>query len=711
MTTEFRELMRRLAPLVGTTKVEQWYRAYLLSDYKERQELEQCISVYAMDLLKDSPATPPAGQFPPPPAEVCAGEIHLGRVKYGGRLMHPVGLRKSELLRHVGIYGSSGAGKSNGLALILDGLSKQRVPWWLVDFKRTFRSLLKSPEHEDLLVFTVGDSRVAPFAFNPLIPPRGTTTDVWSKRITGLVSHAFMQGAGSESLLVTAIQQAYVDAAKELRWPTFRDVHSILEEMPARGRRALWMDSARRAMQSLTTGNASDVFCSDNPLDLATLLRRRMVLEIELLNVAEATLLSESVLVYVLQHFMHNNRNREELVHAIFIEEAHHLLRSPPGIGDGSEPVIHGLLREVRELGVAVVLASQNGSMVPLPVFGNQATTLAFHTKHQRDVTSTAQAMLLKDEAKDELGRLPVGEAIIRLPRCHDPLHIALEYRPIPKGSVSDTDLAQYMVRSWYSAESGNYQAAAPESRPVPPIPPPDVKEMTIKESASPGNSANNVPNASPPPTTPGKAIVDQEFPFTECEALVFKDIVQNPFSGVVERIKRLGLSRRKAAAVLRALEAQGLTKPVLIYTGTAQLKLFDLTEDGMRLCRRAQLGALPNRTEGGVIHRFIVHRVAERLRADGWHVKTEHPIADDLTVDIHAEADGRLCAVLVETGKSSYLHNVKQTQIAGYTDVHLVTPTPDVAARLKQSIHEKNRLSVPIQTFAEFMVGQRLLR
>ncbi|GMW03942.1 MAG: hypothetical protein AMXMBFR84_50760 [Candidatus Hydrogenedentota bacterium] len=314
--------------------------------------------------------------------------------------------------------------------------------------------------------------------------------------------------------------------------------------------------------------------------------------------------------------------------------------------------------------------------------------------------------MLLKDEAKDELGRLPVGEAIIRLPRCHDPLHIVLEYRPIPKGSVSDTDLAQYMARNWYSAESGNYLAALPKSRPVPPIPPPDVKETTNKESASPGKSAITQPTVSPPPTTPGKAIVDQEYPLTECEALVFKDIVQNPFSGVVERLKRLGLSRRKAAAVLRALEAQGLTKPVLVYTGTSQLKLFDLTENGLRLCRRAQLGALPSHTEGGVLHRFIVRRVAERFRADGWHVKTEHPIADNLIVDVHAEVDGRLCCVLVETGKSNYLHNLKQTQTAGYTDVHVVTPTPEVAARLKHSIHEKTGLSVPVQTFADFMVG-----
>ena len=101
---------------------------------------------------------------------------------------------------------------------------------------------------------------------------------------------------------------------------------------------------------------------------------------------------------------MNNNSHRETLQHAVIIEEAHHLLKAPPGVGDGGDPVVHIALREVRELGESIILATQNASVVPVTVFGNQATTLAFHTKHAKDVSSTAQAMLLKDEAKDELG-------------------------------------------------------------------------------------------------------------------------------------------------------------------------------------------------------------------------------------------------------------------------------------------------------------------
>ncbi|NUM53494.1 MAG: ATP-binding protein [Candidatus Hydrogenedentes bacterium] len=678
-----------------------------MSDYKERQELEQCISVYAMDVLNDTPVAPPAGLFPPPPRDVCAGEIPLGRVKYGGKLLYEVGLRKNELLRHVGIYGSSGAGKSNGLALILDGLTKLGIHWWLVDYKRTFRSLVRSPGYENLLVFTAGDSQTAPFAFNPLIPPPGTSTDVWSKKMTGVISHAYCQGAGSESLLVTAIQEAYSDGAKHGRWPTFKDVYTILEDMPARGRRSLWMDSARRAMQSLTTGNAAEVFCSERPVDLVKLLDRSMICEIELLSVAEATLLSEAVLVFVLQHHMQNNRNREALAFMLFIEEAHHLLRSPPGLGDGSEPVIHSMLRLVRELGIGVCLATQDAAAVPPPVFGNQATTIAFHTKHQRDVMSTAQAMLLKDDAKDELGRLPVGDAIIRLPRCFEPLQISVDYRPIAKGTVTDTHLAQHMAMVWSSSDMYMFQAPPANPSLIPGIPPPDNRDSISMESASPQDTARDVSTASPPPTTPDIQSVETNSKPTDLERLMLQDLLTQPFSGVVDRIRRLGFSRRKATAVLRTLEEHGFIKPTFIYNGTALLKLFDLTEDGSRLCDGLNLGTPPPRSEGGVVHRFMVNRAANRLRETGWKARTEYRVADDLVVDIHAESKQRLMAVLVETGKSNISRNLKRTLAAGYEEVLIIAPTPEIAANLRRLVAGLAQREPPVMSLAEFLASE----
>jgi hypothetical protein len=670
-----------LAPVIGEERTNRLWRAYLISDVKERRDLECMFEAYAALALSDVPSGGAVGLFPPPPPERALGDIDLGYVRYAGKDSFLFGLRDEELIRHVGIYGSSGCGKSNGIALILDGLMKASIPFLLCDFKRTFRGLLQDYKSR-VLVFTVGDSRTSPFKMNPLTPPPGTSAEVWAKKVIGALSHAFCQGAGSESLLVTALDDAYRKTAAENRWPTFRDVAQLLEEQPARGRKGMWMDSAQRAVTSVSNGNAADVFCPEHSTAFTDLLTESVVLELDLLNQAEQTFLSEVILLWIIQYRMNNNVDRETLKHAIVIEEAHHLLSAPPGVGDGSEPVIHVALREVRELGESVILATQNASIVPVAVFGNQATTLAFHTKHQRDVSSTAQAMLLKDEAKDELGRLPVGEAIVRVPRWPDPVHIRLKHRPIAKGKVTDEDIRRHMAKTTYFTDTTRFQAAGAEGRLLGGIP--HAEENQINPERSPSTQTHPLtPERISPATTPDKKrqLMERITEPTPLEVELLGDILYLPFQGVVQRVQRLRVSRRKGAAALRALEERGEIVPVTVFTGTSTMKLFDLTPSGTALCRSHGLGPLLQPTHGGIEHRYWVDRTAQRLESEAWEVRKEFRVADDLTVDVHATLNGRMLAVLVETGKSDARKNLEKTLAAGYEHIWVVTNSPKVMA------------------------------
>ena len=672
-----RETLRSLAPVIGDKRVKHLWHVYLASDTVDRRELECALEAYAARILKDSPAINAPGLFPPPPAAKCAGEITLGNVKYAEQQLHPFGLRKQEMLRHVGIYGSSGCGKSNGIALIIDGLTKLGTPFLLCDFKRTFRSLVR--DYPKLLVFTAGDSKTSPFRFNPLIPPPGTSVEVWGKKVIGALSHAFCQGAGSESLLVSAMNATFKEVTAQGRWPTFRDVTKTLENQPAKGRKGMWMDSARRAAASLSTGGAADVFCPDISLDIGQLLRQSVILELDLLNQAEQTFLSEVLLLWIIQFRMHNNMARESLQHTLIIEEAHHLLRSPPGMGDGSEPVIHIALREVRELGESIILATQNSSVVPVAVFGNQATTLAFHTKHASDVRATAQAMLLRDEAKDELGRLPVGEAIVRVARWADPIHIALEYRPIAKGKVSDSDIRRHMESQAYSTDTAPYHAPLPQKPANSPIPLTDEKK--VKQPEYPSTQAtSNQTDVTTPTTTPIDKGKDKPFHEpSELELAMLKDIIRHPFDGVVKRIKRLQTSRRKGTAALGALEEHDFITPAQVYTGTSLIKLFSITKQGRAFCHDRNFGPLPEPTSGGIEHRYWVHYIANTLKAKGWKTTEEHQVSTDLIVDVHAQKDDCLVAILYETGKSNIKRNLTKTLRAGYTEIWVCSNNPQV--------------------------------
>lgn len=495
-----RDTLRALTPVVGQKKVAAWWHAYLTLPTDKRRDFEAAIQAYAAQRLDDDPSGPVAGLFPPPPPERCLGTFDLGKTLYAGKDGYLFGLRLSELTRHVGLYGSSGCGKTNALALIVDGLVNHRVPFLLLDFKRSFRGLLR--DHSDLLVFTAGDARTAPFQWNPLIPPPGTDPENWSRRLIGAISHAYCQGAGSESLLRTAIMEAYDAAARKGKWPTFADVSALLDAMPAKGRKGMWLDSARRAITSLSTGSAADTFCPTQSLDLAKLLAMPVVVELELLSQAEQTLLSEAILLWTIAYRLHRPQDRDGLRHAIIIEEAHHLLRAPPGVGDGTEPVIHIALREIRELGESVILATQNASIVPLSVFGNQATTLAFHTKHASDVRAVSQAMLLQDEARDQLGRLPVGEAVVRVPRWPEPVHIRLSHRPLGAGYVADTDIRESMRFRLDSADSSLFHARLTPAALNQGVPPPDREPGNSVESPQPPLHPKTTIEC-PPPSTP----------------------------------------------------------------------------------------------------------------------------------------------------------------------------------------------------------------
>ena len=673
-----RDTLRALSPLVGKEKVSAWWRAYLALPTDQRRDFEAAIQAHAARMLNDDPSGPTAGLFPPPPPETCLGAIDLGMTLYGGEEGYLFGLRLSEFPRHLGLYGSSGCGKTNCLALIVDGFTRQNIPFLLADFKRSFRGLLK--DHPNLLIFTAGDPHTAPFRWNPMIPPPGTAPENWSRRLIGAVSHAYCQGAGSESLLQAAFSEAYDRAQRTNAWPTFADVADILEAMPAKGRKGMWLDSARRAAASLSKGNAADVFCPEQSLDLATLLTMPVVLELELLNQAEQTLLSESLLLWVIAYRLQRPQDRDGLRHVVLIEEAHHLLRSPPGVGDGTEPVIHTALREVRELGESVILATQNASIVPLAVFGNQATTFGFHTKHASDVRAVSQAMLLQDEAKDELGRLPVGEAIVRVPRWPGPIHIRLDHRPLGAGKVTDEDIRKTMAFRAYSTDSGLFHGPATKPSAIHGVPRPDKEPGNTSETSLPPLQPKVSVESPPPPTPekqPTKHIVIGEP--TPLEAAMLNDILDHPYSGVVSRINRLKASRRKGVAAQCSLEKRGLIEPETIFTGASIIKLFNLTPEGRRFCLEQSLGPIPNPTEGGILHRYLIHRAALKLQAEGWTIEKEARIHDHLTLDILASKGDDRLAILVETGKSNVKENLTKTLEAGIRDMWVVSDAPSV--------------------------------
>ncbi len=208
---------------------------------------------------------------------------------YPGRDPTPFGLEAGELIQHLAIFGRSGAGKTNTVMVLLRALLERGVPFLVFDWKRNYRDLLAAPwvPEGSVLALTPGRD-LAPLRWNPLRPPPGTQARTWLKKLIEIIAHAYFLGEGVMYLLQEAIDRAYRETGAldgSGRWPTFHDVLRILKARKVTGREANWMASTLRTLGAITFGPMADTVCSrEEPTDVASLLRKNVILELDALT-------------------------------------------------------------------------------------------------------------------------------------------------------------------------------------------------------------------------------------------------------------------------------------------------------------------------------------------------------------------------------------------------------------------------------------------
>ena len=437
-------------------------------------------------------------------------------------------------------------------------------------------------------------------------------------------------------LLQEAIHAAYQDfgvyADRAAKYPTFQDVYRWLKDHPVKGRKALWMDSAMRAVQSICFGHMGRVVNTAVQANLGELLERNVILELDGLTNADKTLITEALLLWT-HHYRLAQPHRETFKHAIIIEEAHHILRKQTG-GHGGETITETILREIRELGEAIVLVDQHPSMISIPALGNTYTTITMNLKHRSDVTAVGAAMLMEDEDRDILGILPIGTAVVKLQgRWPRPFQVRIPHWEIPKGAITDLELMQRMT---------TLTGIVPNSR---------------------GEEDHDETERDP----------------SESELRLLKDIADHPLSGVVERYKRLGVSRRKGNKWKEACMAKGWIEPVTIPTGSGRVVLLELSQGARQCLAKGGVQAPDASRWGSLEHEYWKERIAKHLQDLGLEVYVEKPVNG--YTDIIAKSGGIEVAVEVETGKSDWQANLRKNRRRGFHRI-VVAATNEEAQR-----------------------------
>lgn len=638
MTHPADALFQQIHPLNPKYASALW-RAWLAATPTERVWVEMAAKTYLSKALGEDYRHEPI-LLPPPPASVATGEYPLGTVTYAGKdTAVTFGLREEDWIQHVAIYGRTGSGKTNLGAVIIAQLLKKKKPFIVFDWKRNYRDLL--PTHRDLLVRTAGRD-VAPFQFNPWIPPPNTPADVWLKKLVEVLVHAYFAGEGVIDILMRAGHQAYLAAGSydAAAYPRVPDVVRFVEEIKETPRQAQWKASALRVLRSLDYGPMRRVTNTATNQDAERLLTQPVILEVDALGDTDKTFLSEALLLWIMQSRLRSQEQRERFRHAVIIEEAHHLFLRRPTMPMG-EAITDVLLREVREFGESVILLDQHPSLISLPALGNTNSTVCFNLKTDQDVTAAAKALLIPYDQQSVLGKIPVGEAVVRVQGRHPaPFTIRVPRVPINKGSVTDHDVRLHAQRAT--------------------------------------------------PTTTSQE--GRDTPVLEPPRQLLRDVALNPYSEIGERYHRLSWARKTGRVHVDALLKHDWVCPVFIARMTKRVKLLNLTRAGREeLDRLCITHTFPHHLE----HQYWTTRIADTARRAGFHVEHEHPINGN--VDITATKDDKTVAIEVETGKSDYCANAtKCLADERFHRVLLVATTVKVAEQITPALRRRGILTNP---------------
>jgi len=613
-----RKRLKQLKPILGA-KAETIWKLYQVSDFKKRQELENLIDILAAKNLKTFETD---ALLEPIPKNLCFGDFYAGDVTYLDKKLYPYYLRKTDLSMHLGLFGVSGCGKTNAAYTLINELIKKNKPFLILDWKRNFRDLLAVDDFKDkLLIFTLGGEKNN-FTFNPLIPPKNVDPKVWLNLLIEIICHAYFAGEGVMHILRNSIDQAYKDFgiySGNKVYPTFKDVVTYMDKnFKRRGRKLLWMDTSDRVTNSLLfkggLGNIVNVSKLEEQISLEELIKKNVVLELDNLVNADKVFIIEALLLWIYQYKL-QSRKRNKLENVLLIEEAHNILRKSLG----KESIIELMFRQLRELGTGIIYITQNISKIPITALQNTFTVIAFNQRHKTELETVAKILLLDKNDKELLGKLRIGEAIIK-GRYENAFTVKFPLFPVKKGIISDFEIREQMK---------GYYRYFRENKPA------NGKKEVI-------------------PAFSEKAISDKE-------RIFLLDIIKNPVSSITKRYKSLALNNRVGNVIKNNLVAKGLVIVKEISTRKGRVKLLALTQKGKEVLSR--LGVKEKYlVRNSIEHKFWKNQIAHYFMNKGCKVFEEKD-----NVDLIVENKDKRVAVEIETGKSDYMRNIEKNLNKGF--------------------------------------------
>ena len=341
-------------------------------------------------------------------------------------------LERKLLQKHLFVCGVPGSGKTTAMFNFVAQLYYQKTPFLIIEPAKTEYRMFKkfrdhpSPEMRqlatDLRVYTIGEERVSPLRFNPMIPGEDVSIEEHTGALMACFKASMPIDGPLEGILKEALGEVFA-APPQNRQPRISDLlAAALRILRAKGYDEEITSNLRAALEVrlgfLTKGSLGKVLeCDENVPERDQLFTSPVVLEMDLLSQQDACLMTLLVLTALRQYLRAHSRSGAPLKHVVFLEEAHNIAgRTGEGGGEGADPRKHAaeyiarMLAEVRALGEGMIIADQLPSAVAPEVVKNTGAKLALRLVANDDREELGGTMLLDQSGIAELARLSVGQ-------------------------------------------------------------------------------------------------------------------------------------------------------------------------------------------------------------------------------------------------------------------------------------------------------------
>ena len=365
--------------------------------------------------------------------------ISLGKlVQSGNEIDTKVYLEKSALNKHIFITGVTGTGKTTTCQKLL---LESELPFLVIEPAKTeYRILMNNPRTEDILIFTLGNDKVAPFRLNPFEFFEGESITSRVDMLKAAMEASFDMEAAIPQIIESAMYSCYEDYGWNIdtdenekienpydegvySFPTLEDLLNKIEIEVTKHNfddklKKDYIGSITARLQGLLVGSKGQMLNSRRSIDFRELIEKKVVLEIEgIKNGTEKSLIMGFILTNLCEALRAKYNKDKHFKHITLIEEAHRLLsKYTPGDSlnkKNSVETFADMLAEVRKYGESLIIADQIPNKMTPEVLKNTNTKIVHKIFAEDDKEAIGNTISLSKEQKDFLSSLPTGRAIV----------------------------------------------------------------------------------------------------------------------------------------------------------------------------------------------------------------------------------------------------------------------------------------------------------